>query len=342
MCARLHIKINMSIAFHFFTNGQTKRVNQNMKRHLRIFCNYVQNDWLKWLFLTEFSDNNNIFSFISMFFFYMNKNFHSWMSFSSDTSNYDSIREQIKAEKINDIVNRMQKLLKFDQKHIKKIRSTMQKQINKHRKEMKYQVDDSVRLSSKNIKTTRFLKKLNDRMLDSFKIIEKVSVFYRLKLFSSMHQHDVFSFNYLRSVVNNLLSNQKQESSRPIIVDDEKAWNVDDILNNRHHYGRLQYKVKWHELNRDNEWYYVDKNEFKHSQKVVDEFHKHYSEKSKSKSKSKSRKRSSKVWLKNSLNIFWFIEHCWKFNEHNYACLTLRGMRTCLFEEESIVTILTV
>ena len=129
------------------------------------------------------------------------------MSFSSNTSNYDSIHKQIEAKKIDDIVNRMQKLLKFDQKHVKKIRSTIQKQINKHRKEIKYQVDDSVKLLSKNIKITKFSKKLNDRMLNSFKIIKKMNVFYRLKLFLSMHQHDVFLFNYLKFVVNDSLLN---------------------------------------------------------------------------------------------------------------------------------------
>ena len=139
------------------------------------------------MFLTKFNDNNNVFSFISMFFFYMNKDFHSRMNFSPNISNYDSTRERIKTKKTDDIVNQMQKLLKFDQKHIKKIRSTMRKQINKHRKKMKYQIDNSVKLSSKNIKTTRFSKKLNDRMLNSFKIIEKMNVFYRLKLPSSMH-----------------------------------------------------------------------------------------------------------------------------------------------------------
>ena len=143
-------------------------------------------------------------------FFYMNKNFHSRMSFSLNTSNYDLTRKRIEAEKTDDIVNRMQKLLKFDQKHMKKIRSTMRKQINKHRKEMKYQIDDFVKFSSKNIKTTKLSKKLNDRMLNSFKIIEKMSVLYCLKLFLNMHQHDVFSFNYLKSAVNNLLSNQKK------------------------------------------------------------------------------------------------------------------------------------
>ena len=125
---------------------------------------------------------------------------------------------------------------------------------------------------------------------------------------------------------------------KSIIVDDEKAWNVDDILNSWHHYDRLQYKIKWHELNRDNEWYYADKNEFKHSQKVVDEFHKHYSKKSKS--KSKPRERSSKAWLKSSLNIFWFIEHCWRFIEHGHACFILRGMRTCFFGGGGTVTVL--
>ena len=131
------------------------------------------------------------------------------MSFSLNISNYNSTRERIETKKIDDIVNRMQKLLKFDQKHMKKIRSTMRKQINKHRKEIKYQIDDFVRLSSENIKTTKLSKKLNDQMFNSFKIIKKISVSYRLKLSSSMHQHDVFLFNYLRSVVNDSLSNQK-------------------------------------------------------------------------------------------------------------------------------------
>ena len=44
-------------------------------------------------------------------------------------------------------------------------------------------------------------------MFNSFKIIEKMNVFYRLKLFSNMHQHDVFLFNYLKSAINDSLLN---------------------------------------------------------------------------------------------------------------------------------------
>ena len=140
-----------------------------------------------------------------MFFFYMNKDFHSQMNFNLNISNYNSIRKRIETKKIDDIINRMQKLLKFDQKYIKKIKSIMRKQINKHRKKIKYQIDDFVKLSSKNIKIIKLSKKLNDRMLNSFKIIEKMNILYRLKLFSSMHQHDVLLFNYLKFVVNDSL-----------------------------------------------------------------------------------------------------------------------------------------
>ena len=70
---------------------------------------------------------------------------------------------------------------------------------------------------------TRFSKKLNDRMLDSFKIIEKINAFYRLKLSLNTYQYNIFSFNYLKLAVNDSLSSYKQELSRLIIVDNEKA-----------------------------------------------------------------------------------------------------------------------
>ena len=129
------------------------------------------------------------------------------MSFNLNISNYDSTRERIEIGKINNIINRMQKLLKFNQKYMKNFKSIMRKQVNKYRKKMKYQVNDFIRLSSKNIKITRFSKKLNDQMFNSFKIIEKINVFYCLKLLSNMHQYNVFLFNYLKFAVNDLLLN---------------------------------------------------------------------------------------------------------------------------------------
>jgi len=54
--------------------------------------------------MMKFSDNFNIFSIISMISFYFNKDFHSRMSFDSDTTDYEIIRERLKARKADDIV----------------------------------------------------------------------------------------------------------------------------------------------------------------------------------------------------------------------------------------------
>ncbi len=64
--------------------------------------------------MMKFSKNFNIFSIILMISFYFNKNFHLRMSFDSDTTNYEIIRERLKAKKINDIIVKMKKLLIFD------------------------------------------------------------------------------------------------------------------------------------------------------------------------------------------------------------------------------------
>ena len=58
-------------------------------------------------------------------------------------------------------------------------------------------------------------------MLNSFQIIESVDSFYKLKLSETMHIHDIFHSKLLCSVVNDSLSDQKNESLRLIIINDE-------------------------------------------------------------------------------------------------------------------------
>ena len=92
----------------------------------------------------------------------------------------------------------------------------------------------------------------------------------------------MFSSKLLRPYSEDPLSEQHAEPLRLIIIDDDddEHWEVDDILNFRRYRGRIQYKVKWKDLDRDNEWYYVDKDEFDDFKKVLNEFHALYSRKS--------------------------------------------------------------
>jgi hypothetical protein len=49
VCKILRIDVKLFTAFHSETNDQSEIVNQKMKRYLRSYCNYQQNDWFKWL-----------------------------------------------------------------------------------------------------------------------------------------------------------------------------------------------------------------------------------------------------------------------------------------------------
>ncbi len=53
-------------------------------------------------------------------------------------------------------------------------------------------------LSSRNIIIDKFIKKLEDKMLDSFLIIKKIKILYKLKLSTFIKVHNVFYFNLLR------------------------------------------------------------------------------------------------------------------------------------------------
>ncbi len=184
----------------------------------------------------------------------------------------------ISNRKINDIVIQMSELLIFDHQQLKKIKQIIEAQMNKHRQDITYEVNDQVWLVFENIKITRSCKDLKDKQLDLYSITVKVEIFYRLQLSRSMkHIHSVFSSKYLWSSSNNFLLKQHSESSRLMIIEEnEEHWEVDNILNFRRYKERLQYKIKWIKINHNDEWYYVDKEKFNDSKKVLNKFHKLY------------------------------------------------------------------
>ncbi len=241
----------------------------------------MQNDWAKWLSMMKFNENFNIFSIISMISFYFNIEFHFQMSFNSDTIEYKTTCKRLEVRKVDDIIIWMKELLIFDHQQLKKTKQIIEAQINKHKRDVIYELNDWVWLFSRNIKTTKSCKNLKDKQLESYQITVKVEIFYHLHLSISMKQlHSMFSSKLLCSYLDDLLSEQHSESFKSLTINDDEHWKIDDILNSRRYQDRIQYKVKWTKLNQNNEWYYVDKEEFKSLKEVLVEFHKLYSDKS--------------------------------------------------------------
>ncbi len=222
LCKRLRITVSLFTVYHSKIDDQTKRVNQDVECKLRIYCNYMQNDWVKWISMMKFSDNFNIFSIISMTSFYFNKDFHSWMSFNSDTTDYKIIHERLKARKANDIIIQMKELLSFNHQQLKKTKLIIEAQINKHKRDVIYEVENWVWLFFRNVKIIRSCKDLKDKQLESYQITVKAKIFYHLHLSVSMkHLHLMFNLKLLQSYSENSLSEQHAKLLRLIIINED-------------------------------------------------------------------------------------------------------------------------
>ncbi len=279
LCKRLSISLRLFIIYHSQINDQSEQVKQNVERYFHFFCLYMQNDWFKWLLMIKFVSNNILSSVIFLILFFMNKSFHSRMNFDSDIIEYESIRERLQIIRVENIFDHMNKTLIFARETLIKTREWMMKQANKHRKKINYEIESKMFLNERNIVTARLFKKLDDKMLDSFKITNSVDFFYKLKLSDTMRIHDVFHSELLRFVVDDSLSDQKNESSRSIVINDENEWKIDDILNFRWYRRRFQYRVKWKSYDNDLNWYNADDDEFRNAQEMIDDFHIKYSRK---------------------------------------------------------------
>ncbi len=65
----------------------------------------------------------------------------------------------------------------------------------------------------------------------------------QLDLSQSMKIHDTFHISLLRKVAIDFLIEQIQSSPSSIVMHDEKEYEMNDILNSRYHYDKLQYKI---------------------------------------------------------------------------------------------------
>ena len=275
-CQKLRIKANLSTVYHPETDGQSERANQEVKQGLRLYCNYMQDDWARWIPMVKFADNNNVSSSSSMTPFYLNKGFHPRMSFSPDTTSYASTRERLLVTKAEDIAKRMEEILDQGRSRLIGAQNKMKTQADKHRTDVRFKIGDKVWVSSKDIQTSRPSQTLEDKLLGPYKIIGRVGTSYRLELPLSMKRTNSFHTSKLYLDTDDPLPGQHVSPPRPVIIDEEEEWELDDILASRRHRGRLQYKCKWHGFERDNEWYYADSDNFENAKELLEEFHSRY------------------------------------------------------------------
>ena len=83
----------MSTAWYSKTDGQTEQLNRVIEQYLRAYVNYLQDNWLDWLPLAEFTGNNTKSETMKVSPFFANKEFHFCISFELAKPPPSNIRE---------------------------------------------------------------------------------------------------------------------------------------------------------------------------------------------------------------------------------------------------------
>ena len=223
-CRIFDIKCKLFTIFHSEIDDQIEKINQNIERQLQQYCNYMQNDWDVWLLMIEFVDNNAISASTELSSFFVNKEFHSRMSFSSNSTSFVTTRKRFLIVKTKNIIDTMQNILNYVRDHVEMIQKRMTIQINKHRKIVKYVEKNFVFLNRRNIKIVKSFDKLDDKKLNSFKMLQRLDNVYRLELSEIMRIHDVFHCWFLRKNLCDLIEEQINESLDSVIINENFEW----------------------------------------------------------------------------------------------------------------------
>jgi hypothetical protein len=138
-----------------------------MKRYLRNYCNYQQNDWSKWLSMIEFVSNVITSAFTELFIFLINYEFESKMSFDSiDIEN--TIKKRILIKKTFDITKKMKNIWKFIKEKLINVQKSQKRRVDKSRNfSSKYKIENMIWLFIKNVKIERSFRKLDHKMIES-------------------------------------------------------------------------------------------------------------------------------------------------------------------------------
>src|SRR5215204_4331798 len=237
----------MSTTFHPQTNGQTERANRTLEDMLRAFTSYHQDDWDLHLTTTEFACNNAPNASTGMSPFKINTGQDLQNPYSSITKIPDHIPVT------HDFIEQITNATEMARDALVLAKANQEKNANKSRRDVQFEIDDQVLLSSAHIhlasQATRPSKKLQHQFIGPYRVIQKVSpVAYKLDLPDTLKIHPVFHVSVLRPYQSPDSVNHRPIPSPPpdpITINDADEFEVDKILDHRTRYNCQEYLVKW-------------------------------------------------------------------------------------------------
>ncbi|KAK3570544.1 hypothetical protein QTP86_022080 [Hemibagrus guttatus] len=221
------------LGYHPKTNGQTERKIQEVGRFLRTFCHSHQESWSQFLGWAEYAQNSlrqpttGLTPFQCMLSY--QPPLFPWNGEPSDVPAVDYWF--FESERV------------WDSAHLQLQRALRRRRTTadlRRSQAPKYQPEQKVWLSTRDIRMRLPSRKLSPRFIGPFTIVRQINPITYHKI------HPVFHVSLLKPHHPSVLpSTEPRNRPLPLIVDDGAAYLVKDILDSRRRGGRLEYLVDW-------------------------------------------------------------------------------------------------
>jgi len=261
---KLGIEQRLRMAFHPQTDGETERTNAILEQYLRAYIKYQQDDWCGYLPLAEFAYNNGYLETIKNTPFFANYGMNP---------EYEMIGHLIQGNKTKpEEMTRLHKSLRK-----KMVAAQLRQKVYydlRRKPDPNLKSGDMVWLLPRNIKTIRVSKKSDSKKVGPFKILAKIGTrAYKLALPPSMAIHNTIHICRLEPYQDNRFPSQIKELPPPIQIEGEDEYELDEIIDSRLHYNKLQYRAKWKGYLPEHDKVSYPAENFNHAEHTVQRFH---------------------------------------------------------------------
>ncbi len=243
LCQQLNINVSLTSGYHPQSNGQVERLNQEIIRFLRSYCHRNQNDLSQFLVWAEYAQNSLRKPSTGL------TPFQCVLGFQPPLFPWSGEPSELPA--VNDWLRRSEDTWNAAHIHLQRaVRRTREQADRRRREGPEYAPGQWVWLSTRDLRLRLPSKKLSPRYVGPFKILRQITpVSFRLDLPADYRISPTFHVSLLKPAGGpegeRVLEEVADESTPPIIVDGEEAYQVREILDSRRRGRVLQYLVDW-------------------------------------------------------------------------------------------------
>ena len=232
LAMKLSIGQNISTAFHPQTDGLTECKNQWVEQYLWLYTSVRQDDWDAWLLITTFMHNQ-------------------WPNATMKCSPHKILLGYHPSAAKEPTLITNNETVEARHQLIKQHREAALQVLNKIAQttpESQYHMGDWVWLKAKHFALPYTPAKLAPKCHWPFKIMKEISpVAYQLELPRAWTIHDIFHSLLLTPYKETPKHRAQFQCPPPELIDNEEEYEVEDIINHRHHGKRHQpqYLIHW-------------------------------------------------------------------------------------------------